>query len=240
MSFRDEFTAMPTTPLADFLTALWETGQVSVPALSPTGSSDFSSADLAESALRLGWYASEERAALPGTPPTVSDTAALWGLTATFTACSLIVHRQHTVETFSSQFECSQLGVLSPSIVYSVDLTFRFLPDVHRLAMSLAESDPLCDVLEELGRQWPLSSVGMGFRELKDAPIQYPADHLAAWWHDACLRQLYLDRIADRGELNRLDDGRVAEAMRGVIGIHQELSPKIAAALKSTGSSLVP
>ncbi len=219
------------TPLADFLTALWETGQVSVPELPPTGVSNCSDADRAESVVRLRWYASEERDALPGTPPEVADDAALWGLTAAFTACSLIVHRQHTVETFANVFDSRSLGDITPGMVYSVDLALRFLPDVHRLAVALAESDPLCNVLEDLGRRWPLSSVGMQFREHPESPPVEKVDQLTAWWHDDCLRRMYVDRIAEREDLSRLTETRVADALRAVMGIHGEMSPKISARL---------
>ncbi len=220
---------MTMTPLADFLTALWETGQVAVPELSPGGKSDISPADVTEATLRLHCYASDERTALPGVPPTVDAAAAMWGLTAMFAACSLIVHRQQTVEMFASQFDSQQLDSSSSNVVYSVDLALRFLPDVHRLATKLSESDPLCDVLEELGRRWPLSSVGMSFRE----PQETSAVDTAAWWSDDCLRQVYLDRIIEREDFMRLHESCVADSLRAVIGIHDDLSPKISSALKT-------
>lgn len=226
------------TPLADFLTALWETGQVSVPELSPTGVPNLSNADLAESVLRLRWYASEERDTLPGVSPVVSDDAGLWGLTAVFTACSLIVHRQYKVETFADVFNSRPLGNMTPSLVYSADLTLRFLPDVHRLAIALAERDPLCKVLEDLGRAWPLSSVGMQFREHRESLSIDKNDCLDSWWRDDCLRRMYVDRIAERQDLSRLAETRVADALRAAMGIHDEMSPKIAARLRERVSEV--
>lgn len=217
---------MTITPLADFLTALWETGQAAVPELSSGGKVTFSSADITEATLRLRCYASDERTALPGVPPAVADAAAMWGLTAMFAACSLIVHRQQTVDALAVCFDSQMLDATSPETVYSVDLALRFLPDVHRLAMMLSESDPLCEVLEDLARRWPLSSVGMTFREPKEQSITVPVGAVGAWWSNACLRQLYLDRIIEREDVTRLSESCVAQSLRAVMGIHPDLWPQ--------------
>ena len=50
---------------------------------------------------------------------------------------------------------------ITPSTHYSVDLVFRFLPEVVIFARSAAAHDPLVEHLERFAREWPLSSVGM-------------------------------------------------------------------------------
>lgn len=222
---------MSITPLAEFVTSLWETGQVRVPELPANGRSTFSAEDLAESELRLLSYASDEIAGLPGSPPAVDPEAALWGLKAVFTASSLIVHRKLTVAAFEPVFDFRHLEPVTASVIYSVDLSLRCLPELHRLALALAENDPLCDVLEHLGRCWPLSSVGLRFRagqETKDSAI---GDGLQKLWSNDCLRQMYLDRVTERESLDRLSEPLVKDAVRAILGLHHDLSPTIAAAL---------
>jgi hypothetical protein len=139
---------MSTTPLAEFVTSLWETGQVHVPELPASGVVEFTATDLAESELRLLTFASEHKPALPGTPPPVDNQAVMWALKALFTLCSLIVHRKLTTTPFESVWNDRHLRPVAPKIVYSVDLSLRYLPDLQRIALTLSENDPLCEVLE--------------------------------------------------------------------------------------------
>lgn len=224
---------MSTMPLADFVTSLWESGQVRVPELPADGRWTFTEADLAESELRLLSFASDEVARLPGSPPAVDSQAAMWGLRAVFTISSLIVHRKLTVPPFEPVFDFRHLQPITASVIYSVDLSLRCVPDLHRLAMNQAESDPVCDVLENLGRCWPLSSVGLRFRNDEPANAATIGEAVNVFWHDECLRQWYLDRVTEREALDRLSDPRVRDAMRAILGLHHDLAPTLAAALEN-------
>jgi hypothetical protein len=105
---------------------------------------------------------------------------------------------------------------------YSVDLVFRFLPDLIALARRVSQDDPLVEALRNLIAPWPLASVGMS-----DIPV---ADIEPIIGHP-CLRQLYVDRILARGDVARLDDPRVQEAVREALGACPELAPAISAKL---------
>jgi hypothetical protein len=223
---------MSTTPLAEFVSSLWETGQVRVPELPADGSLTFSADDLAESELRLLSFASDESAALPGSPPAIDNQAAMWGLKAVFTVSSLIVHRRLTVAAFEPVLVFRHLKPVTTSVIYSVDLTLQCVPELHRMALALAESDPLCDVLEHLGRSWPLSSVGLRFRAGHEPDDQTIGDAVTTLWQNDCLRQLYLDRITEREALERLNAPLVRDAIRAILGLHHDLSPVIAAAIE--------
>ncbi len=59
-----------------------------------------------------------------------------------------------------------------------------------------------------LGRQWPLSSVGI--KDVGDINVD---DFVG----EPSLRQMYVDRIIERGDLSRLSDGRVRQAVQAAI-----------------------
>jgi hypothetical protein len=113
----------------------------------------------------------------------------------------------------------------SPAVVYSVDLALRFLPDVVRLARAAAPDDPLVLRLLLLGRDWPLSSVGVA---------GVGAVNVESFIQDRCLRALYVDRILNTEDVGRLDDARVREAARAALGVFTDLSPQVAAALATS------
>jgi hypothetical protein len=102
---------------------------------------------------------------------------------------------------------------------YSVDLTFRYLPDLVRIARTAASDDPLVGALRTWCRRWPLSSVGVAqLGEIELGPIAKSAG----------LMQMYVDRIIAREDLDRLAGGPAREAVRGTLGMYPELAPKIA------------
>src|SRR5262249_41077153 len=92
-----------------------------------------------------------------------------------------------------------------------------------RFAHSAAENDPLVGHLKKLGREWPLSSVGMP--AIKDTEVDAFAD-------DPCLLRLYVDRILSARDVSRLADPRVRDGVREALGLHTDLSPALAEALK--------
>ena len=87
------------------------------------------------------------------------------------------------------------------------------------LARGISEDDPLVVELLKLCRDWPLSSVGArGVGEVDASAI------LA----EPCLRRLYADRVVERGDASRLQDPRVAEAVREGVGGFPALAPALA------------
>lgn len=252
----------PDRPIAHwprFLTQLWETGRVHVPDLGQT--------PIPKSEREPGWerlqqLARADRKHLPGDPPQLARTAAEWAAVMIYRASSFLIHRSHdaTVVQKALSIPCPQSP--GPASCYSVDLTFRFLPDLHRMAVAISPSDPLTEIISAWARAWPLSSVGIDFSASESVNLQLDPDQkkLAAsspepdahqsrpfetapeldldpFWADDCLRRLYIDRVLDRGDKSRLSDSRVAEAVRAVLGNHPDLSAKMAAALGRGGNS---
>ena len=109
----------------------------------------------------LSQFESEYRTDLPGQPPPVDRASALWGATNVYRACSLLAYRAYDVEQVEIALNVPCPESQSPQTVYSVDLTFRFLPDLVRLARAASPDDPLVHLLLRWAQQWPLSSVGI-------------------------------------------------------------------------------
>jgi hypothetical protein len=88
----------------------------------------------------------------------------------------------------------------SPAVHYSVDLSFRFLPDLVRHARAASERDALVGRLMDWANRWPLSCVG--FAGAAAGSIDGFAGH-------PCLLRMYVDRIIAGHDVSRLTDQRV-------------------------------
>ena len=201
---------------ASFLSDLLETGRVRVPA----------PAELREEELRAGdevlrAFEAAYRLELPGTPPAFDPAAARWAALRFFRACQFAAFRDVPAEAVAEALSGGGPEPL-PSAHYSVDLVLRLLPDLVRFARSAAEKDPLVEHLLRLGREWPLSSVGLA--EVGPVGLGAVADHPA-------LLALYVDRVIATRDVSRLADARVRDGVRRALGLHTELAPQLAAAL---------
>lgn len=159
----------------------------------------------------------------PGTPPALALPAARWAAIVLFRACQAIVDRDLGMDRFAADTRARPFDVANPAVHSSVDLTFRFLPEVIAVARRIAEADPLVDALRQLAAEWPLSSVGIdGIAATAIAPV------LA----DESLRQLYVDRIIARGAVDRLDSPRLRDDVKRALGAYPDLAPSFAACLE--------
>jgi hypothetical protein len=197
-----------------FVDALLESGRVRVP------SSRAAPADLEAAVAALDH---EVRPELAFEAPALDAAVAGWALTILYRGCQSLVYRDIDADAVRDALSqpCPAAGP-SPSVCYSADLAFRYLPDLLTLARGVAADDPLVTGLTELARRWPLSSVGVkGLDGLDVSPVL----------GDPALLQLYVDRIIERADRSRLTDPRVNEAVRTALGGYPELAPPISAAL---------
>jgi hypothetical protein len=72
----------------------------------------------------------------------------------------------------------------------SADVTFRFLPQIHRRAKGLGAADPVVEALADLLRAWPLSGVLADLEEPPTTPLDF-GGHRG-------LMALYADRLVVR------------------------------------------
>jgi len=166
-----------------------------------------------------------QRANLAGEAPELIPEAAAWAAARLYRGCQALVCREMPPPDMQRMLREPCLHPSSPAVDYSVDLVFRFLPDLFTLARRVSRSDPLVEELLGLGQAWPLSSVGMEDIATVDASrlLAHP-----------CLRQLYVDRILTTGDVSRLKDDAVRAAVKAALGAYPEMAPEVAAVLNST------
>ena len=201
--------------IAIFLCDLFESGLVRV-AREPATESDRTAIEP-----WLTQIEAQDRLNLPGEPPPFDPSSAAWAAGMVYLGAQLLANRDASEQTVRGELAHSGPD-RTPATHYSVDLVFRFLPDLIALARRVSPGDPLVESLMEMIGPWPLSSVGLtGAASGNVEPIlAHP-----------CLRQLYVDRILARGDLARLDDPRVQEAVREALGAFPELAQTFAARL---------
>lgn len=152
--------------------------------------------------------------------PTFIPSAARWAAVWLYRACQFAVHREVDERAVRQALAAPFPDVVNADTCYSVDLTFRFLPDLERFARSAAEQDPLVVLLRERAAEWPLSSVGMA--DIGDVAIDGFADHPG-------LMQLYADRMIATDDVARLTDPRIRSQIESTLGMFPALAPRFAA-----------
>jgi hypothetical protein len=206
--------------LPQFLDALFDSGRVTI-----GHDADEVSLDDRKAA-RLVLLKAEEvrRLEVPGEPPVWDEASGVWAAGMFFRACQFSVLRHFDAETIRQTLSATCPAEASAARRhYSVDLVFRYLPDLHTLAREASRTDPLVEILEGWGAEWPLSSVGMK---------NVPAPQVEPLTAEPVLLRYYAERIIARRDRTRLADPRVAEAVRAQFGMHHGLVPEIWEALK--------
>ena len=166
----------------------------------------------------------ELRADFPDECPSLDLDMAHWATQFLFKACHLFANRDLPVEAIKNELNAADTPApRTPEALYSIDLAFRFLPDLERLVTQAAAEDPLLEAIHAQGELWPLSSVGM---RLEGANFD-----LAPIFANASLRLCYAERIIAHKDKSRLGDPATAALVREALGGYPDLCPEIAAAL---------
>jgi hypothetical protein len=174
------------------------------------------------------------RLEMPGVAPAFSMSAALWGAEMTYLACQCLAFREIDEAELSNRLSRPFAAARDASVHYSVDLTFRMLPDLYHRARSASRNDPLVNRLLEWAGSWPLSSVGIPETTGENATAD-PTQIESILEHPS-LRTLYIDRIMARKDFSRLSDPRVRELVTAAIGLHGELAPDLLAAANASNN----
>lgn len=153
---------------------------------------------------------------LPGPAPAFDADAALWAAATTAFALQFAVVRDIDARQVERSFSRPEPGADSAATVYSVDLTMRLLPGICGYAKSISRDDPLNVQLTRLCSVWPLSSVGAG---------EIPTSDITVLLNNETLMRLYVDRVIDSKDYNRMDHPQVAMHVREALGLYPELAP---------------
>lgn len=155
-----------------------------------------------------------DRLDLAGPPLPFDEKTALAAAEWTRRACWFLVSRDEPAEEVERALAAPPLP-RSAAEHAAGDLTFRYLPTVHRRARAIAPDDPLARRLAEALRRWPLSGVLADV----EGPPTGPRDCGGHYG----LRLRYAERLADRerpGWEPADDEGRqVLALVRDALGL---------------------
>ena len=202
---------------SEFLRALFEDGRVIVPAVAPLTEEELRAGDEV-----LAEYERIVRLEMPGSAPLLVESAGRWAGARMYRACQFAVYRDLGEEEIDQELRGPYREPISPDVHYTVDITFRYLPDVTKFAGSASEQDPLLEYLNQWAHQWPLSSVGMSGIDTVE---------IEGFAHHASLMRLYVDRIIATGDTTRLSHEGVRQAVRSALGMFPKLAQKLTTAL---------
>ena len=198
-----------TNPLLTFVEKLFITGRVRLTTDEPPTEDDLTAA-----VSRVVEFEQSLRLELPGSPPDVGEAALRWALLTIYQACQFQVYRHLGTTKLAERFGGEPPRGATAEAHYSVDLVFRFLPDLVKLARSGSPEDPLLVALTGWCEQWPLSSVGV-------SNLNPP--HCEPILTDKCLLRLYVDRILRTQDTSRLSDQRIRDEVSRAVGAFPEL-----------------
>ena len=196
-----------------FLETLLGEGRAAVPALGPIPAQEkAASIDILVRYERL-W-----RLECPSHVPDFNVEAASWAAEQFCLACQFAIFRSVDETSMRSALNGSPPNSADSSAHYSVDLVFRFLPDLIKFVHSAASQDPLEQILRKWADHWPLSSVGVSGISVRE---------LKAIYENRGLMMIYIDRIISVGDQARLDDDIVRENVLAAVGMYPELASNL-------------
>jgi hypothetical protein len=150
---------------------------------------------------------------LTATVPAFHAEAAIWAAGFLYRAVQLVMLRdlgEEVVNALLTPYE----GEVTPETILSVDLSFRYLPNLMSLAKGLAPEDVLVKRMMEAAICWPFSSVGMKV----DGAMK-----LDVIMNNTCLRREYIDRIIEARDTKRCNNVQVNEYIQEALGHHGEV-----------------
>ncbi len=177
---------------------------------------------ITEAAPVVEQFETRYRLNMPGEPPPLSMDAALWAVARFYQACQFLVFREIDAAIVTQGLAIPCPPTESASAHFSVDLVFRFLPDLDKRVRAANAEDVLAASLRNLANRWPLSSVGM-----KDVS----PTHLDEIFQHSSLRMHYRDRVLAREDWSRLDHEPTRVLVEEAIGGHPELAPAAVSAI---------
>lgn len=195
--------------LGIFLRDLFTTGDAVV----TTAIQQFDADDLADAGAVLSDYYKLDIENMPYNMPAFNQSAAIWAAQYLYHSMQLLLLRQFGEEHIAKLL-VDYNGKATDDVVYSVDLTFKYLPDILNAAKGLAPDDPLVQKLSHTANQWQYSSVG--------APITAPETD-SVILENAALRTEYIDRIIEKKDKHRLKQTTTKQVVAAALGTHAEL-----------------
>ncbi|MCE3296016.1 MAG: hypothetical protein K0R65_1730 [Crocinitomicaceae bacterium] len=148
----------------------------------------------------------------PHTVPAFNPQAALWAARYLYTAAQVILFRK-ALAPETETFLKTPGPEINPGTILSVDLCFRFMPDIMEQLHVIDSEDPLLPVFEEQLRQWHYS--GMRY-ELENDKLE-----MQVYLDDPCLRQLYCERVVRNKNIRLAQKAEIQTLIRSYMGMYE-------------------
>ncbi|MBL8819487.1 MAG: hypothetical protein JNL58_25870 [Planctomyces sp.] len=163
------------------------------------------------------------RASLPDDLPAFDVRSAKQAAEVVFAVCQSLADASfRAVDVQRVIDECGLKPSTDPSVIYSADLLFRFLPQLEERAGRLSDSE-LKDVIRQLCTAWPFSSVGVN--ELTHA-VLCDAIRQGGLWTE------FTDRVFATRDKHWMMDSFVKIELKSSLGHYPELDPTLFEILK--------
>ncbi len=195
--------------LGIFLRDIFTTGDAVV----TTTIQQFDADELADAGAVLSDYYKLDIENMPSNMPAFNQPAAIWAAQYLYHSMQLLLLRQLGEEQIAKLL-VDYTGKASEDVVYSVDLSFRYLPDLLNAAKGLAPDDPLVQKLTHTANQWQYSSVGAQVTAVETESVIMES---------AALRTEYIDRIIEKKDKHRLKQTITRQMVTEALGLHSEL-----------------
>ncbi len=147
----------------------------------------------------------------PGAAPEFDSDAALWGLQTLYLLCASIAFRELQVAEIKSLLRSEMPNAETAEAHFSADLCLHYLCDTYKLISRIADGDPILSVIDELGLQAPLSSVGL---------ILSSEPSMAVIESHPGLSQLHTERVLEHSDFARAALPSVASQIQTLLGDH--------------------
>ena len=161
---------------------------------------------------------------LPANPPTFAADVAVWAAEQFFLATHFLVARDtpddEVAKLFEDNFRSIAKPVVDPVLIYSVDLVFRFLPDLLRIGSMRGGPDPLYAELYAWARLFPFSSVAA---KMTNGSEINNWNSIEPIMNHQCLSRMYIDRIVAADAVHRLADESARQRLHQDVGEYPEL-----------------
>lgn len=172
---------------------------------------EFSAYDKETALQQLQYLYERETIEAPGMAPAFNGDAAMWAACFIYKATQLLLIRKLGEEHIAPNL-ADYNAPATPDVVYSADLTLRYLPPLMNLAEALAPADPLVVHLKAIAAKWPYSSVGCKL-EADEAAEKIIFEHPS-------LSIAYADRIIEYNDKKRAITDKEKELLTTVLGNH--------------------
>lgn len=145
--------------------------------------------------------------------PLFNEEAALWSAEFVYLTAQFILYRKDHDEKLDDLFPKLERGVDAGSVL-SVDLCFRFIPDMLLELKHINTEDPVIKILENQLQKWHYSGI----------KYSLDVDALDLDWifPNRCIRQLYLDRIVAHKNLRLAKNTKLHPHLKANLSIFDE------------------